>query len=226
MEEDIRSDIEEFLENTKEPFYNECEFQMYLALFLKRRGYNIYLEYSVPLDCEKVQGEINKRKQKGESIPFSNREKMDIDIVIEQDRLFYLIELKYKTKSKRMDLKRFGEILEDSEFLKDQGAIPRGRYDFWKDVARLEFVKESFKPNIIRGFCVFMTNEDKYTRKPTDISEKFSMKAGYVHDKELVWLSEGKLAENNPKILLSKQYVIDSWDINQNTGFHYCIVEV
>ena len=27
MEEDIRSDIEEFLENTKEPFYNECEFQ-------------------------------------------------------------------------------------------------------------------------------------------------------------------------------------------------------
>ena len=33
MEENIRSDIEEFLENTKEPFYNECEFQMYLALY-------------------------------------------------------------------------------------------------------------------------------------------------------------------------------------------------
>ena len=41
MEENIRSDIEEFLENTKEPFYNECEFQMYLALFLKEKGYNI-----------------------------------------------------------------------------------------------------------------------------------------------------------------------------------------
>ena len=54
MEEDIRSDIEEFLEKTKEPFYNECEFQMYLALFLKEKGYKIFLEYSVPLDCAKI----------------------------------------------------------------------------------------------------------------------------------------------------------------------------
>ena len=107
MEEDIRSDIEEFLEKTKEPFYNECEFQMYLALFLKEKGYKIFLEYSVPLDCEKVQDEINKRKQKGESIPFSNREKMDIDIVIEKDNFFYPIELKYKTRSIQLDLERF-----------------------------------------------------------------------------------------------------------------------
>ena len=165
MGEDIRAKIEEFLENVKEPFYNECEFQMYLALFLKEKGYKIFLEYSVPIDCETLQEEMKRREKIGESLPFSNREKIDIDIVIEKDNFFYPIELKYKTKSIQIDLKRFGEDLKDSKFLKDQGAIPRGRYDFWKDVARLEFIKESFKPKICKGFCVFLTNEKNMRKK-------------------------------------------------------------
>lgn len=50
--------------------------------------------------------------------------------MIEKDNFFYPIELKYKTRSIQLDLKRFGEDLKDSKFLKDQGAIPIGRYDF------------------------------------------------------------------------------------------------
>ncbi|WP_297979022.1 hypothetical protein [uncultured Capnocytophaga sp.] len=225
MEEDIRSDIEEFLENTKEPFYNECEFQMYLALFLKEKGYNIYLEYSVPLDCEKVQGEINKRKKRGESIPFSNREKMDIDIVIEKDNFFYPIELKYKTRSIQIDLKRFGEDLKDSKFLKDQGAIPIGRYDFWKDVARLEFIKESFKQKICKGFCVFLTNEKKYKEEEIKTSEMFTMEKGKPH-KGLLCFKTPSLAKKYKEFSLLENHQIEEWKELSSIGFHYCIVEV
>ena len=227
MEENIRSDIEEFLENTKEPFYNECEFQMYLALFLKEKGYNIYLEYSVPLDCEKVQGEINKRKKRGESIPFSNREKMDIDIVIEKDNFFYPIELKYKTRSIQIDLKRFGEDLKDSKFLKDQGAIPIGRYDFWKDVARLEFIKESFKQKICKGFCVFLTNDRKYMEEEIKTSEMFTMEEGKPH-KGFLSFKTPSLAQKHKGFSLLENHQIDKWyDVTiEGIGFHYCIVEV
>jgi len=225
MEEDIRSDIEEFLENTKEPFYNECEFQMYLALFLKEKGYNIYLEYSVPLDCEKVQGEINKRKKRGESIPFSNREKMDIDIVIEKDNFFYPIELKYKTRSIQIDLKRFGEDLKDSKFLKDQGGIPRGRYDFWKDVARLEFIKESFKQKICKGFCVFLTNDRKYMEEEIKTSKDFTMEEGKPH-KGFLSFKTPSLAQKHKGFSLLENHQIDKWKELSSIGFHYCIVKV
>ena len=225
MEENIRSDIEEFLENTKEPFYNECEFQMYLALFLKEKGYNIYLEYSVPLDCEKVQGEINKRKQRGESLPFSNKEKMDIDIVIEKDNFFYPIELKYKTRSIQLDLKRFGEDLKDSKFLKDQGAIPIGRYDFWKDVARLEFIKESFKQKICKGFCVFLTNDRKYMEEEIKTSKYFTMEDGKTH-KGFLSFKTPSLAQKHKGFSLLENHQIDKWKELSSIGFHYCIVKV
>lgn len=225
MKEDIRSDIEEFLENIITPFYNECEFQMYLALFLKEKGYKIFLEYSVPIDCEKVQKEIKRREKIGESLPFSNREKMDIDIVIEKDKFFYPIELKYKTKSIQIDLSRFGEDLKDSKFLKDQGAIPRGRYDFWKDVARLEFIKESFKQKICKGFCVFLTNDRKYMEEEIKTSEDFTMEKGKPH-KGLLRFKTPSLAKKYKEFSLLENHQIDEWKELSSIVFHYCIVEV
>ena len=58
------------------------------------------------------------------------------------DNYFYPIELKYKTKEQNGSFERFQENLDNLEILKDHGARNLGRYSFWKDVARLQFVKD------------------------------------------------------------------------------------
>lgn len=133
----IETDIKEFLDKELKVgriFLNEWDFQMNLTLFLTDiKKYKVYLEYAVPfVFCEKANG----------TYPFTNKENINIDIVIEKEGLFYPIELKYKTKKAVIEFERFGETKTLS--LKDQSRIPMSRYDFWKDVARLEFLKNNF----------------------------------------------------------------------------------
>ncbi|WP_462352611.1 hypothetical protein [Capnocytophaga leadbetteri] len=145
----IEIDIKEFLrEKIKTKlFFNESDFQLNLAFFLmeKKKYDNVFLEYSVPLKSEQIKDKVGFWEKLGRKPFFSNKEKIDIDIVIEKGALFYLIELKYKLKSESITLERFGERMEKVDIFKDQGGVPRGRYDFWKDVARLEFVRGCFE---------------------------------------------------------------------------------
>ena len=134
---------------------------------------------------------------------------MDIDIVIEKDKFFYPIELKYKTKSIQIDLSRFGEDLKDSKFLKDQGAIPR----------------ESFKPKICKGFCVFLTNDRKYMEEEIKTSEDFTMEKGKPH-KGLLRFKTPSLAKKYKEFSLLENHQIDEWKELSSIVFHYCIVEV
>lgn len=219
IEEDIREFLDKELEEKARVFLNEWDFQMNLYLFLTHiKGYKVHLEYVVPL---KFFVEKNKKKY-----PFANKENINIDIVIEKEGLFYLIELKYKTQRATIKFERFGEI--NCVSLKDQSRIPMSKYDFWKDVARLEFLKESFE-KVKGGLCIFLTNNETYTKGDKGISEEFTMKKGEPHSGELKF-KEGELKEKNPAFSLLGEYQIDKWynikNEKTNIDFHYCIVEV
>lgn len=219
IEEDIKEFLDKELEEKARVFLNEWDFQMNLYLFLTHiKGYKVHLEYVVPL---KFFVEKNKKKY-----PFANKENINIDIVIEKEGLFYLIELKYKTQRATIKFERFGEI--NCVSLKDQSRIPMSKYDFWKDVARLEFLKESFE-KVKGGLCIFLTNNETYTKGDKGISEEFTMKKGEPHSGELKF-KEGKLKEKNPAFSLLGEYQIDKWynikNEKTNIDFHYCIVEV
>ena len=201
-----------------------------MALFLKeKKNYEVFLEYTVPLDAKIIQAKIREWKKSGRVPPFSNnKEKIDIDIVIKKDGLFYPIELKYRTTKIKGLYKRFGVPIDDSRLLKDQGAVPRGRHDFWKDVARLEFLKESFE-KVKGGLCIFLTNNETYTKGDKGISEEFTMEAQRSHIGTLT-LKDGKTKKKCPEFSLSKDYQIEKWNevANEETkiAFHYCIVRV
>ncbi|AVM55529.1 hypothetical protein C3V44_07790 [Capnocytophaga sp. oral taxon 864] len=219
IEEDIKEFLNKELEEEGRVFLNEWDFQMSLSLFLTHiKGYKVHLEYVVPLNF------LGKKNNK--EYPFANKENINIDIVIEKEGLFYLIELKYKTQRATIKFERFGEI--NCVSLKDQSRIPMSKYDFWKDVARLEFLKESFE-KVKGGLCIFLTNNETYTKGDKGISEKFTMEKGEPHSGELKF-KEGELKEKNPAFSLSKDYQIEKWHelTNEETkiAFHYCIVRV
>ena len=219
IEEDIKEFLDKELEEKARVFLNEWDFQMNLYLFLTHiKGYKVHLEYVVPL---KFFVEKNKKKY-----PFANKENINIDIVIEKEGLFYLIELKYKTQRTTIKFERFGEI--NCVSLKDQFRIPMSKYDFWKDVARLEFLKESFE-KVKGGLCIFLTNNKTYTKGDEGISEEFTMEAQKSHIGTLT-LKDGKTKKKCPEFSLSKDYQIEKWNevANEETkiAFHYCIVRV
>ena len=115
------------LAKTRAIFHSEADFQFALAWQIHEMmpDSQIRLEFNPrPLDQEGLY--------------------LDIWVLSEQ----VAIELKYKTKSLL--------ALDDSEvfFLKEQAAQNHGRYDFIKDIERVESAK--------RGFAIILTNDPSY----------------------------------------------------------------
>ncbi len=91
------------------------------------------------------------------------------------------LELKYKTR--RTQLQARGENFD----LLHHGAHPLGRYDFLKDVVRLEMVTESRSD--ICGYAILLTNDSMYWTAPKGIPANDA--SFRVHEGRLV---RGKLA--------------------------------
>jgi len=80
-----------------------------------------------------------------------------IDILVKDENTTYAIELKYKTKE-------LDAVFNNEEFhLLDQGARDSGRYDFVKDIGRMERFVESRASAI--GWAILLTNDDNYWRE-------------------------------------------------------------
>lgn len=208
----VRNHLYDFLRTNNKLFYNERDFQINLAFFLKNTNYydNVLLEYSLPAST---------------MLNFSD---IRIDIVLVKENLYFPIELKYKTKKVLGELNRFGETFSNVEVLKNQAAQNIGRYSFWKDVSRLEVVKKNFAPNIEAGFCIFLTNDIYYQKSPQGASGAFTMEAGTVLTGNINWKTLVTIADYYPAILFKGKYKIEKWDNVKNEGidFYYTIVEV
>lgn len=200
------ADVKQFLDTNEELLFNERDFQMHLATFLRQTGHydDVDVEYYVPLS--ELKGYI-----------WNNELRMDILVYKEEE--FLPIELKYKTKSVRKNLLRFGEQLaEKVEVMKNQGAQDLGMYDFWKDVRRIEIVRKRFKA-IKSGLAVFVTNDPAYLKAGRDTSNHilFSMTEG-THGKEKHWLDkESASCKTHPDFEVEKDYFIH-WELRKVEG--------
>lgn len=94
-------------------------------------------------------------------------EKPYFDIVIEkvgerpEDSKFIAIELKYKHTAVESDIWRFGTYNKNIPLVTDQAAENEGRYDFWKDVKRLELLKKTFWWKNNRRYCFVCNKSNK-----------------------------------------------------------------
>lgn len=217
--DEVKSDIAAFIASNKKLLFNERDFQTRLAVWLGQsdNSYDdISLEYYVP------QATL-------EPDYIWEQEQLRLDIVVEKDGEFVPVELKYKTKNARVSLSRFGVKLEGlHEVMKNQGAQDHGRYDFWKDIRRIELVRKHFT-NVKGGLAVFMTNDEAYTKEPRAMSNfhAFSMSAG-THPARKAWKApESKSAQNRPDFTLERDYTIE-WNTKTINGitFYYCLTRI
>lgn len=218
----VQNDIDTFLKSNNELFFNERDFQMHLALWLKNSVHtydDVDVEYYIPYKI------LDNYIWKNE---------LRLDIVVKKDGEYIPVELKYKTKSVSKKLLRFDEEIKDSEgkdsfqVMKNQGAQDLGMYDFWKDVRRIELVRNHFE-RVKGGLAVFVTNDSTYLKAPKSTSNNylFSMEEG-VHAKRKHWQNpDSASAHLHPDFTLEKEYEI-RWGSASADGIdlNYCIVTV
>ena len=104
-----------------------------------------------------------------EAMP-DNQVRLEVDVMqVEHQRRFLdiwlpvegvAIELKYKTRG--LDLEQ-----DDESFaLRDQSAQDQGRYDFLRDIQRLELMRSKLE-QCKAGYAVLLTNDSSYWKVPT-----------------------------------------------------------
>lgn len=214
----VRADVSAFLESNEELLFNERDFQMHLATWLRNsdnRYDDVDVEYYVPYQ------ELNNYVWNSE---------LRLDIVVKKDGEYCPVELKYKTKKVERKISRFDEDLTNNVVvMKNQGAQDLGMYDFWKDVRRVELVRNRFQ-RVKGGLAVFVTNDEFYTKgsKETSNNYLFNMSAGKAHSKQKHWANpESTCAKTHPNFEVEKAYSIE-WHNKLVDGvkFHYCIVTI
>lgn len=147
----VINDIRTFLARPRTiPFMNERDLQTHLAIYLTatRHYDHVEVEYYVP------------KETLGSGYVWGND--MKVDIVVVKDGEYVPIELKYKTQEiPGINIDRFGEVLKGVQIVKNQSAQNEAKYAFWKDVRRIELLKERFS-SIKSGVALFMTNDYSY----------------------------------------------------------------
>ena len=141
------------------------------------------------------------------------------------------IELKYKTR-KMMTVDVRAEVFE----LADQSAQDQGRYDFLKDVQRLEEISNQRED--ITGYAILLTNDRSYWDVPANRStadSEFRLHEGRTLAGQLKWgsqASEGTTKGREGPIILSDHYKLEWCNYSLVDGggsynqFRYLIVKV
>lgn len=213
----VRADVMAFLESNDELLFNERDLQMHLATWL-RRSANAYddvdVEYYVP------QNELDNYIWDSE---------LRLDIVVKRNGEYCPVELKYKTRKVERQITRFDEALHDKVVvMKNQGAQDLGMYDFWKDVRRVELVRNRFE-RVKGGLAVFVTNDALYTKvsRANSNNKLLNMNEG-THSRAKHWANpESTCAKSHPDFEVEKEYRIE-WHNRKIDGveFYYQIVTI
>jgi hypothetical protein len=228
-----------FIKEINHVVFNERNLQLYLASRLEKTGRfeEVHMEYHLPKG-------FNEEFDKGYEAWKTEQPSIDIVLKIKGEDKYIAIELKNKLKSFEGECSRFGQTVTGVKLVKDQSAQNIGRYQFWKDVKRLELLKESYV-NVIGGIALFLTNDDNYLNTTSGADyEAFGMSCGIPSRTELDWKEpykmnkdgnyvkdkKGNKIRKSPSIKLNKGY-IPEWKqeiftISNNVKFHCCTVLV
>lgn len=157
------------------------------------------------------------------------RESVHLDIWL--PTLGTAIELKYATQT--LDTECVGERFAP----KSQSAQDQRRYDFLKDVERLERIVSSSRAK--NGLAIMLTNDPLYWKPPQQNWQSTADVAFRIHDGlpkigELIWspsAGEGTTRSRTSPIRLTGSYVA-RWanysrlDANRNSQFRYLVFDV
>ncbi len=178
----------------------EQDIQLYLANhFIKSNLFdNVFIEYHVPSNTI-----LN--------YPWTDVNKIYIDIVLEKDGVFYPIEIKYKTSTQNLPYLVFGQGINIA--LGHQGAQNIGCYDFWKDVKRIEMFEQTFQ-NVEKGIVLFVSNDITYQNIPLNPNvgyASFSIHQGRIIPRNsfLNWNGNLAIANVRPGFMINYSYNIN-----------------
>ena len=213
----VRRDVFAFLESNDELLFNERDFQMHLATWLRgsaNRYDDVDVEYYVP---------------KSELDNYVWDSELRLDIVVKKDGEYCPVELKYKTKKVERQITRFDEVMHDRVVvMKNQGAQDLGMYDFWKDVRRVELVRKRFA-KVKGGLAVFVTNDPLYAKASRSTSNNylFGMAEG-AHGTAKHWQNpDSTCAKTHPDFEVEQEYRI-AWHNREVDGveFYHQVVTI
>ena len=189
-------------------FCSEADFQFSLAWRIKE----LYPEVDVKLEYR----------------PWDYDKRVRIDIVILKDNRMIPIELKYKTK--RYDEEYKGEKIE----LKNQSAHDSARYDFIRDIKKLEDIIKCDKYRIEEAYAIFLTNDPLYWNpvNNTDaLDSQFRIHEGVQINGERAWkegASKGTIKDREDELEVDGTYDIKwhtYWELSSTT-FKYTVVKI
>lgn len=190
-------------------FHSEADFQHALAWELHSQSPDSALRLEYP-----IEGQTGR---------------IYVDIWASSASLELAIELKYKTR-------RLVVTQEQKSFaLKDQSAQDQGRYDFLKDVQRLEQITATHRS--LRGCAVLLTNDSAYWRTPRNsdtVDAAFRTHEGRIATGRLSWgarASSGTKRTREDPIVLNGTYRLSWRDYSEPSRgsygkFRYLAVEV
>ena len=209
----ILTEIDTALQNYKGFFHTEKEVQIYLTNVFIRSGQfdNVYFEYYIGINLLA-------------NYDWLNGNKISIDIVLEKDGAYFPIEIKFKTAKQTFPHFVFGS--ETNVTLENQAAQTVNRYDFWKDIKRIEILKQNF-PNVKDGFVLFISNDPTYRKAPKKDNGGSSFtifEDRFVPKKTLLnWNSELAVSKGRPGFELNQDYKIN-WKKMPIENHYYILI--
>ena len=175
------------LSNKRKIFVSEADFKFALAWEIK--------------------SEIPEAKVRLEYCPVDIDPSMHIDILVKMGEDIYPIELKYMTK--QCDV-----TVDDERFiLKNQGAQDIKRYDFIKDISRVERLSESMD-NFKEGYCIAITNDPSYWNTSSNkntCDAAFRINHNSIKEGKLEWAAHtgnGTNKNREESLILKNRYDI------------------
>ena len=156
--------------------------------------------------------------------------RLHVDIWIEQDGHVLAIELKYKTRALQV-------LIEDEQYaLRSQTAQDLGRYDFIKDIGRVENIVTDRAPRA-SGYAILLTNDPSYwthPRRDNTADARFRLREGNALRGDLGWgpsASEGTKRGREDLLQLKRSYALRWEDYSRPAEgsygrFRYLVVEV
>lgn len=129
-----------------------------------------------------------------------------LDLWLNAPNMRLAVELKYKTRT-------LGIAHNDERFqLKNQSAQDTGRYDFLRDVARLEQVMGG--DTDIDGYAILLTNDSSYWKAGREgtVDTNFRLHHGRSVTGEMAWLShtsDGTMRNRMDVIRLLRSYTVE-----------------
>lgn len=180
-------------------FHSEADFQQALAWEIHRRLPNASIRLELPI--------------------LIANQTIHLDIWVTTEDAVLAIELKYKTRGLKVQLGK------ETFRLKSQSAQTIGRYDFIKDIQRLEQVVATREQAV--GYAIFLTNDSAYWARKSQrqtVDADFRLYQGRVLEGTLRWgagASEGTKRGREDPIALRGRYTVDWQDYSRVGDEHY-----